>query len=147
MTTVDDAVLNFVRDELRCEALDIDSSLSTGKYLTVAEDVYELVDKYVEAFGVDCHSMDWRRYFPGLILPFLPNPLLPAILRLAAMTQKFAAKPARLCKKPSDWPETLGSEPSRLPATMFITNPVIRPLPIILLKDCRGRWISRPPAR
>ncbi|KGD74715.1 hypothetical protein HA49_05195 [Tatumella morbirosei] len=81
MTTVDDTVLNFVRDELRCEALDIDSSLSTGKYLTVAEDVYELVDKYVEAFGVDCHSMDWRRYFPRLILPFLPNPLLPAVLR------------------------------------------------------------------
>lgn len=31
MTSVEDAVLKFVRDELRCEELDIDSSLSTGK--------------------------------------------------------------------------------------------------------------------
>lgn len=81
MTSVDDTVLKFVRDELRCEELDIDSSLSTGKYLTVREDVYELVDKYVEVFGVDCSSINWRRYFPILILPFLPNRIMPARLR------------------------------------------------------------------
>ncbi|UIA89341.1 DUF1493 family protein [Erwinia tracheiphila] len=53
---------------------------NTGKYLTVREDVYELVDKYVEVFGVDCSSIDWRRYFPILILPFLPNRIMSARL-------------------------------------------------------------------
>ncbi|WP_268745066.1 DUF1493 family protein [Erwinia mallotivora] len=55
--------------------------LSTGKYLTVREDVYELVDKYVEVFRVDCSTINWRRYFPILILPFLPNCIMPARLR------------------------------------------------------------------
>lgn len=81
MKSLDVTVLEFVRDELRCKELEIDSSLSTGKYLTVREDVYELVDKYVEVFGVDCSSVNWRRYFPILILPFLPNCIMPARLR------------------------------------------------------------------
>lgn len=81
MTSIDEAVLKFVRNELRCEELDIDSSLSSGRHLTVREDIYELVDKYVEVFGVDCSSINWRRYFPILILPFIPNCLLPARLR------------------------------------------------------------------
>jgi len=81
MRPTDEAVLQFVRDELRCPDLDIDSSLSTGKYLTVLEDVYDLVDKYVEVFGVDCSAMNWRKYFPILILPFLPNRILPKFMR------------------------------------------------------------------
>lgn len=81
MISIDEDVLTFVRKELRCEELDIDSSLSTGRHLTVREDVYELVDKYVEVFGVDCSAINWRRYFPILILPFLPNRILPTRLR------------------------------------------------------------------
>ncbi|MEW5290756.1 DUF1493 family protein [Erwinia papayae] len=81
MKSLDETVLEFVRDELRCKELEIDSSLSTGKYLTVREDVYELVDKYVEVFRVDCSTINWRRYFPILILPFLPDCIMPARLR------------------------------------------------------------------
>lgn len=81
MTSIDDTVLEFVRNELRCEKLDFDSSLSTGRHLTAREDVYDLVDKYAEVFGVDCSSLNWRRYFPILILPFLPNCIMPARLR------------------------------------------------------------------
>ena len=81
MTSIDDAVLEFVRNELRCDKLNFDSSLSTGQHLTVREDVYDLVDTYTEVFKVDCSSLNWRRYFPILILPFVPNRILPVRLR------------------------------------------------------------------
>ncbi|QKJ86023.1 DUF1493 family protein [Paramixta manurensis] len=81
MKLLDAAVLEFARDELRCKDLDIDSSLSTGEFLTVREDVYELLDKYAEVFNVDCSSINWRKYFPIQILPFLPNGILPNRLR------------------------------------------------------------------
>lgn len=81
MKSLDETVLEFVRDELRCKGLSSDSSLSTGEHLTAREDVYELIDKYVAVFDVDCSTLNWRRYFPILILPFLPNGILPACLR------------------------------------------------------------------
>lgn len=81
MTSPEEAVLKFVREELHCESLNPDSSLSTGEQLTVKEDVYELVDKYADQFCVDCSNINWRRYFPVLILPFLPNGLLPVRLK------------------------------------------------------------------
>ncbi|WP_017349137.1 DUF1493 family protein [Pantoea sp. A4] len=81
MKSLDATVLKFVRDELRCKELEIDSSLSSGEFLTVREDVYELVDKYAEVFDVDCSAINWRRYFPILTLPFLPNVILPERLR------------------------------------------------------------------
>jgi hypothetical protein len=81
MTSIDDSVLEFVKNELRCNELDINSSLSTGRHLTVREDVYDLVDKYADVFGVDCSCINWRRYFPIHILPFLPNRILPERLR------------------------------------------------------------------
>ncbi|CNI85320.1 hypothetical protein [Yersinia mollaretii] len=49
----DEAVLQFVKDELRCRQLQTDSSLSTGEHQTVPEDIYELMDKYSEKFNVD----------------------------------------------------------------------------------------------
>lgn len=81
MTWSEEDILEFVRKELHCNRLNIDSSLSTGEHLTVQEDVYELIDKYVDLFGVDCSDIKWRRYFPVKILPFLPNYFLPALLQ------------------------------------------------------------------
>lgn len=81
MKPLDVTVPEFIREELRCQNLDIDSSLSTGKYLTVREDVYELIDKYAIFFNVDCSSINWRRYFPIQVLPFLPNSILPGRLK------------------------------------------------------------------
>lgn len=77
MKSTEEAVLEFVRRELRCNQLEINTSLSTGEQLTVRDDVYELVDKYAEVFQVDCSGINWRRYFPLLIIPFLPNAFLP----------------------------------------------------------------------
>ncbi|CNI29091.1 MULTISPECIES: DUF1493 family protein [Yersinia] len=71
-----EAVLQFVKDELRCCQLQIDSSLSTGEHQTVPEDIYELMDKYSEKFNVDCSKIYWRRYFPQVVFPFLPNSIL-----------------------------------------------------------------------
>ncbi|AJJ63898.1 DUF1493 family protein [Yersinia aldovae] len=72
----DEAVLQFVKDELRCRQLQTDSSLSTGEHQTVPEDIYELMDKYSEKFNVDCSKIHWRRYFPQVVFPFLPNAIL-----------------------------------------------------------------------
>lgn len=72
----DAEVLQFVKDELRCRQLQANSSLSNGKHQTVPEDIYELMDKYSEKFNVDCSNIYWRRYFPKIVFPFLPNAIL-----------------------------------------------------------------------
>ncbi|MGB8666067.1 MAG: DUF1493 family protein [Serratia inhibens] len=81
MTPIDNVVLQFVREELRCYQLDIDSSLNIGEHKTVPEDVYELIDCYAKKFNVDCSKIYWRRYFPRIILPFLPNGIMPKCMK------------------------------------------------------------------
>lgn len=80
MRDVETEVLKFVTDELRCQ-VDADSSLNTGEHATVPEDIYEMMDKYAETFNVDCSLICWRCYFPQVVLPFLPNKILPERLK------------------------------------------------------------------
>lgn len=80
MRDVETEVLKFVQDELRSE-VGTDSPLNIGEHATVPEDIYEMMDKYAETFHVDCSGIHWRRYFPQVVLPFLPNRILPERLR------------------------------------------------------------------
>jgi Protein of unknown function (DUF1493) len=57
------------------------SSLSTKPTTTVGEDVYELIDKYAVKFNVGCSNICWKRYFPKVVLPFLPNAIWPTWLK------------------------------------------------------------------
>ncbi|MFE8103267.1 DUF1493 family protein [Brenneria goodwinii] len=73
-------VLAFVQAELSAK-LQIDSSLTTGDRVTVIEDVYEMIEKYSVRFGVDCTTINWRKYYPRPGIPIIPNFLLPERLK------------------------------------------------------------------
>ncbi|MGV3345035.1 DUF1493 family protein [Enterobacteriaceae bacterium LUAb1] len=81
MMPIDSAILQFVRNELCCSQLELDSSINIGEHQTIPEDVYDLIDSYAEKFNVDCSKICWRRYFPQVVLPFLPNYILPRFMQ------------------------------------------------------------------
>ncbi|WP_312777999.1 DUF1493 family protein [Pseudescherichia sp.] len=74
-------ILQFVRDELSANSLGIDDSLTSGDSMTVFEDVFAMMERFSERYGVDCRSIDWLKYYPPVGIPFLPNFLLPAKLK------------------------------------------------------------------
>ncbi|HHB1424476.1 TPA: DUF1493 family protein [Serratia odorifera] len=80
MKDIEAEVLEFVRHELSCK-VDVDSSLNICEHATVAEDIYDMMDKYSAIFNIDCSQIHWRRYFPQKVLPFLPNAVLPTRLK------------------------------------------------------------------
>lgn len=74
-------ILQFVRDELSANRLGIDDSLTFGDSMTVFEDVFAMMERFSERYGVDCSSIDWLKYYSPVGIPFLPNFLLPAKLK------------------------------------------------------------------
>jgi len=74
-------ILQFVREELSANRLGVDDSLTSGSSMTVFEDVFAMMERFSERYGVDCSGIDWLKYYPRAGIPFLPNFLLPARLK------------------------------------------------------------------
>ncbi|MGQ3906475.1 DUF1493 family protein [Mixta calida] len=74
-------ILQFVRQELSAHELGIDDSLTSGRSMTVFEDVFDMMERFSERFAVDCSDINWFKYYPRVGIPFLPNFLLPEKLK------------------------------------------------------------------
>lgn len=93
-------ILQFVRQELGAHELSMDDSLTSGRSMTVFEDVFSMMERFSEHFAVDCSDINWFKYYPRVGIPFLPNFLLPEKLktdrsRPVPLTVKMLAESAK----------------------------------------------------
>ena len=93
-------ILQFVKEELGAPDLGINDSLTSGRSMTVFEDVFTMMGRFSARFGVDCSGINWFKYYPRVGIPFLPNFLLPERLKTdhafpAPLTVKMLAESAK----------------------------------------------------
>ncbi|GLR09103.1 hypothetical protein COO59_02740 [Mixta theicola] len=93
-------ILQFVRKELGAHELGIDDSLTSGRSMTVFEDVFSMMERFSERFAVDCSGINWFKYYPRVGIPFLPNFLLPERMKTdhsppARLTVKMLVESAK----------------------------------------------------